>query len=179
MLKSNGETFDFIKMLEARCHQFNTAEEPDLLTWWWFCMDALPVISTSWRDQKKQCADPMSKVVTKTDEAFTIYLLEVNKEIWQEEWRNDEGQQNVSQEFVEPDPIRFVSEEGQKKYEEIIRLVVKARTCQYAREWENELMSHCTDHYKKKQPSRPSGDGEKKTKKKRKITKNYDDLCDF
>lgn len=127
----------------------------------------------------------MSKVVTRTDEAFVLWTLQTSKDSWIQNLDADgkDAQAGKSKSGGEDEPDdddekghnRFGSESGMELYQQIIEKVHKTRDSIFCEDWDRQLQGHFRDKFKT--PSQPV---EKKgrSQKKRKYEKNFDMLVD-
>lgn len=130
----------------------------------------------------------MTSVVTRTDEAFVVWILETSKNSWKEQAENEEkgqakdkeiGQMSDDEDDDENDEnekakSRFGSEIGMKTFEKCVQLVQNTRASPHRNDWDKQLQIHMKDHFKKNKKviEKP------KTNKKRKYIKNFDAMVD-
>ena len=139
--------FDFRDVLTSRESDYNEATEGNFHCYDWFCIHALPIISPKWRDISVQETKRMSNVVTATDEAYAIFVLQkTNKLYWLNEIekekktpRDEAGNQTEEGrnfDGIVEAPLRFTSSDGYEVFTEICHQVCSVPENEHCNGWE-------------------------------------------
>lgn len=177
LIKADGKVHDFEDMMKARSKKYKEAcEDEDVFAAFeWFVLVALSAVNSTWNKDATKINSLMTEVVTRTDEAFALWIIESNKDKWEQQCA-DEDKENggdINEDEEDDESARFGSDVGTQAYEKYVGLVEKARSSEHCEDWNKELQNHLKDHLSKNKKA-----VEKPKKKKRKFERNYDAMVD-
>lgn len=180
MIKADGKVHDFEGMMKARKQKYKEACEDDFAAFQFFVVTALSAVNSIWNRDATKLTSLMTEVVTRTDEAFALWMLESNKDKWKQqcldedkENKEKENNDDADDDDDDDESTRFGSDIGHQAFERYVTMVEKARSSEHCEEWNKELQNHLKDHLRKDKTVI-----EKPKKKKRKFEKNYDAMFD-
>ena len=168
---TGGRIDDYKSILEARTKPYSVAckDEDTMATSLWFVKEALSSVNSNWSKESTKKNEFMTKVVTRTDEAFVLWTLETSKDGW---IKNIDADKTIDDEEIAQN--RFGSERANEQYKKMSAAVERTRASVHCEDWDRQMMGHFRDKYKRKESlmEKPS-----KNKKVR-YEKNFDLLVD-
>lgn len=167
-------------MLKARCEPYSVASKNDevMEAITWFVQEALPAVNSNWSRDLTRQNEFMTKVVTRTDEAFVLWTISTSKENWLQQAEQG-GKLKVNEgdmdEEDEKGSSRFGSEAGLELYEHFVKEVENTRLSQCCEDWDRQIQCQIRDCLKNNtiRMEKP------KRCKKRKYEKNFDMQVDL
>jgi len=180
LYKANGKTYDTESIMNTRCVPYSEAcqNEEDIAAVTWFVLEALPAVNNNWNKDLTRQNEFMTKVVTRTDEAFVLWTIQTSKDRWLQHAESD-GKDKVAEDDLEDDDEkgarRFGSDAGMELYENLVQKVEKTRELSCCEDWDRQIQGQIRDRFNKgtKRIDKPT------RSKKRKYQKNFDMLVDI
>ena len=159
---------ELVPMMKARTTKYSDANENEDIfnAPSWYVLVALSAVNCTWSKDLTKQTQLMTSIVTRTDEAFVVFVIETNKKKWSKNFQEDEDDAD------EEETTRFASDIGLQKYEDFTTLVENARAAAWKDEWDREIQNNLKEHYFKAKKMAA------KSVKKRKIGRNYDAFVD-